>query len=120
MAMTFTPSRMVQELRRRSLRPATRPGPELISLAAGDPAFATPEHISQALADALAAGATHYAHSQGDPELRTALAEHMTEIAGRPFSGGQVAITHGSSGGLAAIIFGLVDPGTKVIVPEPT
>jgi aspartate/methionine/tyrosine aminotransferase len=120
MTMTVTPSRMVQELRRRSLRPATRPGPELISLAAGDPDFATPEHISQALADALAAGATHYAQMQGDPELRAALAEHMTDVGGRPWSGSQVAITHGSSGGLAAAVFALVDPGAKVIVPEPT
>ncbi|HXM55294.1 MAG TPA: aminotransferase class I/II-fold pyridoxal phosphate-dependent enzyme [Candidatus Dormibacteraeota bacterium] len=116
----MTPSRMVQELRRRSLRPATRPGPELISLAAGDPDFATPEHISQALADALAAGATHYAQPQGDPDLRAALAGQMSDVAGRPFSASQVAVTHGSSGALAAIIFGLVDPGTRVVVPEPT
>src|SRR2546430_1916959 len=120
MAVAFPPSRMVQELRRRSLRPATRPGPELISLAAGDPDFATPEHISQALADALAAGATHYAELQGDPELRAAIAEHMADIGGRPFSASQVAIPHGASGALAAVIFALVDPGTRVIVPEPT
>jgi aspartate/methionine/tyrosine aminotransferase len=120
MTTTFVPSRMVQELRRRSLRPATRPGPELISLAAGDPDFATPEHISQALTDALAAGATHYAQPQGDPELRAALAEQMTEVAGRPFTAAQVAITHGASGALAAAIFALVEPGTRVIVPEPT
>ncbi|HSR22287.1 MAG TPA: pyridoxal phosphate-dependent aminotransferase [Candidatus Eisenbacteria bacterium] len=120
MTTTFVPSRMVQELRRRSLRPATRPGPELISLAAGDPDFATPEHISQALTDALAAGATHYAQPQGDPELRSALAEQMSEVAGRPFGGAQVAITHGASGGLAATIFSLVEPGTRVILPEPT
>ncbi|HEY4026273.1 MAG TPA: aminotransferase class I/II-fold pyridoxal phosphate-dependent enzyme [Candidatus Dormibacteraeota bacterium] len=117
---TFTPSRMVRELRRRSLRPATRPGPELISLAAGDPDFATPEHISQALADALAAGATHYAQPAGDPALRSALAEHMTEVSGRPYGAGHVTITHGGSGGLAATLFALVDPGTRVIVPEPT
>jgi aspartate/methionine/tyrosine aminotransferase len=117
---TFTPSRMVHELRRRSLRPASRPGSELISLAAGDPDFATPEHISQALTDAVAAGATHYAHLVGDPELRGALAEQMTEVAGRRFDASQVTITHGASGGLAATLFALVDPGTRVIVPEPT
>jgi aspartate/methionine/tyrosine aminotransferase len=120
MTTTFTASRMVQELRRRSLRPATRPGPELISLAAGDPDFPTPEHISQALADAVAAGATHYAQMQGDPELRAALADQMTEVAGRPFGADQVAITHGASGGLAATFLALVDPGARVIVPEPT
>ena len=120
MTTTFVPSRMVQELRRRSLRPASRPGPELISLAAGDPDFATPEHISQALTDALAAGATHYAQPQGDPELRAALAEQMAEVSGRPFTADQVAVTHGASGGLAAAVFALVEPGARVIVPEPT
>src|SRR5262252_8564688 len=77
--LEFTPSRMVQELAARSRRPVTRPGPELISLAAGDPDFATPEHISQALADAVAGGATHYAQPQGDPELRTALADQVAD-----------------------------------------
>ena len=120
MTTSFTPSRMVQDLRRRSLRPATRPGPELISLAQGDPDFPTPEHISQALTDALAAGATHYAQLLGDPELRAALGEQMAEIAGRPYGADQVAITHGASGGLAAAIFALVDPGSRVIIPEPT
>jgi aspartate aminotransferase len=111
---------MVQELRRRSLRPALRPGPELISLAQGDPDFATPEHISQALTDALAAGATHYAQLVGDPELRATLAEQMTEVAGRQFGVDHVTITHGASGGLAATILALVDPGARVIIPEPT
>jgi aspartate/methionine/tyrosine aminotransferase len=111
---------MVQELRRRSLRPASRPGPELISLAPGDPDFATPEHISQALIDALAAGATHYAPSQGDPELRAALGDQLTELGGRRISPEQVVITHGASGGLAALFLALVEPGVRVIVPEPT
>jgi aspartate/methionine/tyrosine aminotransferase len=120
MTTSFTPSRMVRDLQRRSLRPAVRPGPELISLAQGDPDFATPEHISQALTDSLAGGATHYAQLVGDLELRAALAEQMTEVAGRQFNGEQVAITHGASGALAAAILALVDPGTRVIVPEPT
>src|SRR5215470_1237779 len=109
---------MVQELARRSQRPATRPGPELISLAAGDPDFPTPEHISQALTDALAAGATHYAPLSGDPELRAALAEQMGEVAGRPFSRDQVLVTHGASGALASAILALVDPGARVVLPE--
>src|SRR5262245_37960833 len=78
MTMTFTPSLMVQELARHSQRPTSRPGPNVISLATGDPDFPTPEHISQALTDALAAGATHYAPPQGDAELRSALADQVS------------------------------------------
>ena len=118
--LVFTPSRMVQELAGRSQRPATRPGPELISLAVGDPDFATPEHISQALAEAVAAGATHYAQLQGDPELRAVLADQVAEVANRPYGTDQVLITHGGSAGLAATILATLDPGTRVVVPEPT
>ena len=120
MTLTFTPSRMVRELARRSLRPATRPGPEMISLAAGDPDFPTPEHISQALTDALAAGATHYGQPQGDPELRSTLADQLAEVSGRPWSADQVLVTHGGSAGLAALVFATVDQGTPVVIPEPT
>jgi aspartate/methionine/tyrosine aminotransferase len=120
MTTSFTPSRMVQDLQRRSLRPALRPGPELISLAQGDPDFPTPEHITQAHIDALAAGATHYAQLVGDTELRAALAEQMTDIAGRPYAVDQLAVTHGASGALAAANLALIDPGARVIVPEPT
>ena len=116
----FTSSRMVQELVRRSQRPAARPGSELISLAAGDPDFATPEHISQALAHALAAGATHYAQLQGDAELRAALADQVSDVANRSYGADQLLITHGASAGLAATILAAVDPGTKVVLPEPT
>src|SRR5947209_10744681 len=111
--MTVTPSRMVRELRRRSLRPANRPGPELISLAAGDPDFATPEHISQALADAVASGATHYAQPQGDPELREALADQIGDVAGRSYGADQVLVTHGASAAIAAAILATVDPGQR-------
>jgi aspartate aminotransferase len=117
---SFTPSPMVQELARHSIRPLTKPGPELISLAQGDPDFATPEHISQALAEAVASGVTHYATPQGDPELRAALADQMQDVAQRPYGAEQVLISHGGSAGLAASIFAIVGPGTRVVVPEPS
>ncbi len=111
---------MVQELARRSQRPTTRPGPELISLAAGDPDFATPEHIVQALTDAVVAGATHYGQPQGDPELRMALAEQIGEVANRRHRPEDVLVTHGASAAIACLMMATVDPGARVIVPEPT
>src|SRR5438874_10681412 len=108
MTMAFTPSRVVRELVRHSQRPTTKPGPEVISLAQGDPDFPTPEHVSQALSDALAAGATHYAPPHGDPELRAALADQVTDVAGRRYEPGQVLVTHGASAALAAVILAAV------------
>ncbi|HKF74530.1 MAG TPA: pyridoxal phosphate-dependent aminotransferase [Candidatus Dormibacteraeota bacterium] len=118
--MTFTPSRMVRDLTDRSRRSATRPGPAVISLALGDPDFPTPEHVSQALADAVAAGETHYVDQQGEPALRAALAEQLAEVANRRYDPGQVLITHGGTAALAASILATIEPGARVIVPEPT
>src|SRR5205807_3818731 len=110
----------VQDLARHSQRPADKPGPQVISLAQGDPDFPTPEHVSQALTDALAAGSTHYAPPPGDPELRDALADQLADASGRQWGREQVLVTHGATGALAAAVLAAVDPGQRVLVPEPT
>jgi len=116
----FEPSLAVQRIAANSERPAGRPGPDVISLASGDPDFATPEHIRQALIDALAAGYTHYADGQGDPELRAALAAIASASAGSPVAPEQVLVTHGGSAALTAAILGVVNPGERMLIPEPT
>ena len=50
-------------------------GIDVISLAVGEPDFATPAHITQAAIDALNRGETHYAPSRGLPELTQAVSE---------------------------------------------
>lgn len=120
MSAALTPSSVVQELARHSLRPARTAGPDVVSLAVGDPDFPTPERICRALTDAVAAGATHYAPGQGDPELREALAGRLAAASARPYGAEQVLVTHGGSAALAATILATVDPGQRVILPEPT
>lgn len=99
-----------------SLRPTGgQPGSGTISLALGEPDFVTPPAIVEAMAQALRDGYTHYADSNGDPELREALAAES-----RRYSADEVTITHGGNGGLAATVLALVNPGDRVIIPEPT
>jgi aspartate aminotransferase len=114
------PSAIVDRLTRYSLRPAARPGNDVISLATGDPDFATPEYIRQALSDAIEQGYTHYVDNQGDPELRQALATSLSQRSSVPWSPAEITITHGGSGAIAAAILGTVDPGHRVLLPEPT
>lgn len=112
----FTPSEAVQRILAHSQRPASRPGPDVISLASGDPDFETPPHIRRALVEAIEAGHTHYGQFQGDPELRNALSDSI----GDSFSPNDVVITHGATSGLAATILATVNPGDRVLLPEPT
>jgi len=91
----------------------------VISLGIGDPDFHTPEAICRAaLADALK-GHTHYASSQGDPELLAELASHLNRLHGFGVEPSQLLITSGGMGGLAACMRALLDPGDEVILPEP-
>jgi aspartate aminotransferase len=116
----FEPSSAIQRIIESSRRPVSRPGPDVIALSSGDPDFPTPEHIRRALADAIMTGYTNYGHNQGDPELRAALAAQASGVAGREFAPEQIIITHGGSGAIAASLFATVNPGERVLIPEPT
>jgi aspartate aminotransferase len=113
-------SRAVREILLSSERQVLQATPEVISLATGDPDFPTPEHITQALAEAVRSGATHYAQQHGDPELQAVLAEQLGMTAGRSFAPRQVLITHGASGAIAAAVLSTVEAGERVIIPDPT
>lgn len=116
----FEPSLAVRRIEATSQRPSRRPGQGVISLASGDPDFQTPDYIRQALIDAISSGYSHYADGQGDPELRAALAANASVIAGTEIRPAQVLVTHGGSAALAAAIVATVNPGERVLIPEPT
>jgi aspartate/methionine/tyrosine aminotransferase len=93
--------------------------PQAISLGIGEPDFPTPEPVVRAaLADALA-GHTHYTASQGDPELRAALAAHLSPRYGVELGPEDILVTTGGMGALTAFFRAVCDPGDEVILPEP-
>lgn len=114
------PSLAVQRIAAISKRPALRPGPDVISLGSGDPDFATPEYIRQALCEAVNSGYTRYGDNQGDPELRTALAQQISRVAPEPWSASNVIVTHGGSAAVSAAVIATINPGDRVLLPEPT
>jgi len=116
----FTPSAAVQRIVAQSQRPAARPGAGTISLASGDPDFATPDYIRRALVEAVESGYTHYADGQGDPQLRQALAERAAHTSGHAVEPTQVVVTHGGSAALSAALLATINPGERVLLPEPT
>src|SRR6266571_1761353 len=59
-----------------------REGRDVIHLEIGEPDFATPAHISEAAAEALRGGHTHYCATAGLPEFREAAAEYLSASRG--------------------------------------
>src|SRR6202051_403637 len=53
-------------------------GKHIVHLEIGEPDFPTPAHIVEAAKSALDSGWTHYGPTQGDPELRQAVAEYIS------------------------------------------
>jgi aspartate aminotransferase len=56
----------------------------------------------------------------GAPELREVLARKISAGHPRPTTAREVVLTHGGSAGLAAAMLALVQPGDRVLIPEPT
>jgi aspartate/methionine/tyrosine aminotransferase len=100
-------------------RALERQGREIIHLEIGEPDFDTPVHIKEAAKRALDAGATHYGPSAGLPELREAIAKHITETRGVPVSPEQVVVTPGAKPIMFFTIMALAGAGDEVIYPNP-
>jgi aspartate aminotransferase len=91
-----------------------------IALSMGEPDAGTPARIVDAAVEALHKGRTRYTNLTGAPELRAALAEQLQRQSGRDVATEQIVVTHGGSAGLAASVLALIDPGDRVLIPEPT
>ncbi|BCW36021.1 aminotransferase [Arthrobacter sp. StoSoilA2] len=104
--------------RRPSSLGAVEPGS--IALSMGEPDSGTPRPVIDAGIEALNRGRTRYTALTGLPELRDALAEHLSERSGRAIGAEQVIVTHGGSAGLAASVIAMVNAGDRVLIPEPT
>lgn len=95
-------------------------GRSVISYAAGEPDFATPQYIVEA-----ALAATHdpknyrYTPAAGLPELREAVAAKTLRDSGLEVSPGQVVVTNGGKQAVYQAFQVLLDPGDEVLVPTP-
>ncbi|WP_423184458.1 pyridoxal phosphate-dependent aminotransferase [Arthrobacter sp. NyZ413] len=104
-----------------SLRPVGGAVPiGALSLSMGEPDFDTPPEIVESAVEALHGGWTHYGDVNGDPELRQHIADEVSSVSGKAVRPESVLVTHGGTAGITAAILATVDPGERVVIPEPT
>ena len=70
-------------------------GKDIVSLAAGEPDFDTPEHIKAAAVRALAEGFTKYTAVEGTPTLKRAVVEKLWRENGLEYAADQVLVSCG-------------------------
>jgi aspartate aminotransferase len=94
-------------------------GKDIIHLEIGEPDFDTPKNIVDAAIDALHHGWTHYGPSAGLPDLRTAIADHVSETRKVKVHSDEVVIVPGGKPIIFFSILALADTGDEVIYPNP-
>ena len=101
----------------KALQAAGRP---VISYAAGEPDFATPQHIVEAASRAVLDPKNHrYTPAIGLPDLREAIAQKTKVDSGTEVSAAQVVVTNGGKQAVYQAFATLLDPGDEVLMPTP-
>jgi aspartate aminotransferase len=94
-------------------------GRDVISLAAGEPDFDTPEHIKEAAKAAMDRGETKYTAVSGTPELRQAIVSKLKRDNDLNYSVDQISVGCGGKQNIYNAMMATLDAGDEVIIPAP-
>ncbi len=95
-------------------------GIDLISLSIGDPDLPPPSFVIEALKEEAANTKNHnYSFSQGEPDFREAIVGWYKKRFNVDLQPDQVVALLGSKEGIANIARAFINPGDRVLVPDP-
>ncbi|MEM0095318.1 MAG: pyridoxal phosphate-dependent aminotransferase [Candidatus Bathyarchaeia archaeon] len=94
--------------------------PDVINLSVGEPDFTPPRPVLEEAWRAILDGKTHYAPTNGIPELREALVEKAYKDYGLRYDpDSEVLVTVGGTEAIFLALLALVNPGDEVLLPNP-
>lgn len=94
-------------------------GADLVDFGAGEPHFATPQHIKDAAIAAINGNFTKYTAVSGTPELRDSIVQRHATDFGSDYKRDEVIASTGGKHALFNTFQVLVDHGDEVIIPVP-
>lgn len=112
---------IVRELEESRIREVANAGlgrDDVLAFWFGEGDEVTPEVVRQAAIASLQRGETFYSHNLGLPELRAALADHLSRLHG-PVGADRIAITSGGVNALMIAQQALLEPGDEVVIVTP-
>ena len=95
-------------------------GRSVIHLEIGEPDFPTPRHVIEAGKNALDEGWTKYGPTQGQPDLREAIAAYISRTRGIQVGPERVCVVPGGKPIMYFSMIALLEPGDEVIFPDPS
>lgn len=94
-------------------------GRDIISLAAGEPDFDTPDNIKDAAIKAIRDGKTKYTTVDGIPELKDAIVAKFARENGLTYKTSQVNVSPGGKPVIWNAMIATLNPGDEVVIPTP-
>jgi len=94
-------------------------GKDIIGLAAGEPDFDTPVHISDAGVDAIRKGITRYTAVDGTAELKDAIIAKFKRDNALTYDRAQILVSSGAKQTCFNACAALLDPGDECVIPAP-
>ena len=94
-------------------------GLDVISLAAGEPDFDTPEFIKEAAIKALQEGKTKYTPASGLPQLKKAICAKLKNENSLDYAENQIIVSCGAKHSIFNIIACVCNPQDQVLIPAP-
>jgi aspartate aminotransferase len=107
---------MAADAKARELRSQGR---NVISLAAGEPDFDTPQNIKDAAIKAIRDGKTKYTNVDGIPELKEAICAKFARENGLTYRPSQINVSPGGKPVIFNAMMATLNPGDEVVIPAP-
>lgn len=94
-------------------------GIDVVGFGAGEPDFATPDHIKEAAEQAIRNNITRYTPASGTVSLKKAICDRMLADCGVSYKPSQVVVSSGAKHCVYVALRTLVNPGDEIILPAP-
>lgn len=94
-------------------------GMRVVSFAAGEPDFNTPEYIVEAGREALDKGLTKYTPAAGTLNLRKAICQKLKNDNALDYEPSNIVVSNGAKHSLFNAFMAILNPGDEVIIPSP-
>jgi aspartate aminotransferase len=94
-------------------------GKKIIHMEVGEPDLEPPKIVKKALGEAVDRGHVRYGQAAGMPQLRTALAEYVSEKFGTQVTHENILVSPGARFSIYLAVSTLLDPGDEIIIIEP-
>ncbi|MDD5128543.1 MAG: pyridoxal phosphate-dependent aminotransferase [Candidatus Omnitrophica bacterium] len=94
-------------------------GKDIVTFAAGEPDFDTPDFIKQAAVEALNSGFTKYTPTTGTPELKKLICQKFKKDNSLEYAPGQIIVSNGAKHSIYNALMVLLNKADEVLIPLP-